>query len=312
MAATGDPTLTFLAKLACEIRATSCYQLAMYSQPRHAGVMQSNELAELTGRRSRICSSQARLAFANNSMDMTAYYSVHQHFVKAAANGVKKQIYVLDKATYVLVASLWEAYCEDVMSESLALLVDHAPSWSSLPPRLTRDISKELRKDDSVVLAPWMLAGDGWRQYVKDRQSARSYERNYDFSGPKSASVERFFSEGLGLTGIRGYWQAKIGPDICQRLDKHLETRNTIVHQITPGRIVFKRDVKDFYSIVRRLIKSTDQAIDELLVAATGQSHWQSYVRAGPVDMADKASAEHGEQDDSDQIGEAISSESTH
>ena len=260
--------------------------------------MLSNELAEITERQSRIRSSQARLAFANNSVDMTAYYSVHQHFVKAVANAVKKQIYILDKATYVLVASLWEAYCEDVLTESLALLVDHAPSWSSLPRRLVRDISKEMRKEETTMLAPWMLADDGWRQYVKDRQLVRSYQHNYDFSGPKSADVERFFSEGLGLSGIRGYWRDKVGPDICQRLDKHLERRNVIVHQITPGRIVFKRDVKDFYSIVRRLIKYTDQAIDELLVNTTGQSHWQSYVRVGPVDIADKKSAENSEQED--------------
>jgi RiboL-PSP-HEPN len=254
--------------------------------------MLSNELAEIAGPKSRIRSSQARLAFANNSMDMTAYYSVHQHFVKAVANAVKKQVYILDKATYVLVASLWEAYCQDVLTESLTLLVDHAPSWNSLPRRLTRDISKELRKDDSVTLAPWMLAGDGWRQYVKDRQLRLSYERNYDFSGPKSASVERFFSEGLGLTGIRDYWRTKVAPEICHKLDEHLDARNVIVHQITPGRIVFKRHVKDFYSVVRRLIKCTDQAIDELLIAATGQSHWQSYVRIGPVDIADKAEQE--------------------
>jgi hypothetical protein len=260
--------------------------------------MGSNELAELTGKQSTIRSSKARFSFANNSTDMTAYYSVHQHFVKAAADGVKKQVYILDKATYVLVASLWEAYCEDVLTESLTLLVDHAPSWNSLPRRLTRDISKEIRKEETIILAPWMLADDGWRQYVKDRQQARSYERNYDFSGPKSANVERFFSEGLGLSGIRDYWRDKIGPDVCPSLDRHLERRNVIVHQITPGRTVFKRDVKDFYGIVRQLIKYTDQVIDELLVTTTGQSHWQSYVKIGPVDIADKGSSENDEQEE--------------
>ena len=254
-------------------------------------VMLSNELAEMTSRTSKIRSSRARFAFANNSMDMTAFYSIHQHFVKGAPDRVKNQIYILNKATYVLVASLWEAYCEDVLAECLTLLVDYVPTWKQLPQRLARDIAKELRKDDTVLLAPWELADEGWRQYIKDRQLARSYGRNYDFSSPKSANIERYFSEFLGLTDIRDTWRAKEGDDICRRLDDHLDTRNSIVHQITPGPTVFKRDVKGFYDVVRRLIRSTDQAMDEMLKKATGKSRWISYVKSGPVDMVDHAPA---------------------
>ena len=75
----------------------------------------------------------------------------------------------------------------------------------------------------------------------------RAYERNYDFSSPRSASVEQFFSELLGIPGIRQAWQAKEGPEVCRKLDDHLERRNTIVHKITPGPAVYKRDVKAFY-----------------------------------------------------------------
>jgi hypothetical protein len=221
---------------------------------------------------------------------MTAFYSIHQHFVKMAPDAVKKQIYVLNKATYVLVASLWEAYCEDALTECLTLLVDCIPTWRQLPQRLKRDIAKELRKDETL-LATWALADDGWRQYVKDRQLARSYERNYDFSGPKSANVERYFSEFIGVADIRDTWRAKEGEDICLRLDNHLDTRNSIVHQITPGPTVFKRDVKDFYDVVRRLIRCTDQVMDEMLKKVTGKSRWISYVKSGPVDMVDRTPA---------------------
>jgi hypothetical protein len=218
---------------------------------------------------------------------MTAFYSIHQHFVKAAPDRVRRQAYILNKATYVLVASLWEAYCEDVVAESLNLLIDHVPSWKELPRRLARDIAKELRQGDTPLLAPWALAGDGWRQYLRDRQTVREYGRNYDFSGPKSANIERFFSESLGLAGIRDIWSDKEGPSICQDLDNHLEQRNVIVHQITPGPTVYKRDVKSFYNVVRCLVRRTDQVIDEMLTSATGESRWASYVKSGPVDISD-------------------------
>jgi hypothetical protein len=248
----------------------------------------SNDLAEITSRTSKTRASKARFAFAGNSVDITSYYAIHQQFVKTATNKMKRHVYILNKATYVLVASLWEAYCEDVVTESIDLLVQFAPTWKSLPRRLVRDVAKELRQGDAVLLAPWELAGDGWRKYIKDRQTQLAYQRNYDFAGPKSASVERFFSESLGLPAIRDVWREKEGPSICSALDGHLDQRNNIVHRITSGPTVNKRDVNDFYNVVRRLVKRTDQAIDQMLTSATGESRWSSFVRTGPVDIRDQ------------------------
>jgi hypothetical protein len=255
----------------------------------------SNDLAEITSPKSRIHASRARYTFARNSVDITAFFTIHQHFVKAAPNNVKRHAYILNKATYVLVASLWEAYCQDVVAEALDLLVDHAPTWRELPRPLARDIAKELRHADTPLFAAWGLAGDGWRQYIKDRQTGRAYQRKYDFSGPKSANIERFFSESLGLPGIRDAWRQAEGPDICSDLDAHLDRRNNIVHKILPGPMVNKRDVKAFYAIVRRLVKCTDQVTDELLIKVTGRSRWKSYVKGGPVEM--EAHDPHPEDD---------------
>src|ERR1022692_651483 len=102
-------------------------------------MVMSNELAEITAKQSRIRASKARYAFAHNSIDMTAFFAVHQHVVKTLDNKLKRHAYILNKATYVLVASLWEAYCEDIVEESVDLLVDHVPSWDKLPQPLTRD-----------------------------------------------------------------------------------------------------------------------------------------------------------------------------
>ena len=249
--------------------------------------MATPKIAGMTPNISRIRSSKARFAFANNSTDMAAYYSIHQHFVKTAPRKVQRLAYIFNKSMYVLVASLWEAYCEDIAAESLELLVDHVPSWKGLPQQLVKSIARELRKDDTVLLAPWELAGDGWRQYVKDRQEARSYGRNYDFSGPKSASIERFFSESLGVPAIRNVWRDREGPQVCEDLDAHLDKRNDIVHQIAPGPAVNKRDVRGFYGVVRCLVKCTDQVMDEMLTNATGKSRWVTYVKSGPVEMGD-------------------------
>lgn len=244
----------------------------------------SDESTKVVSGNLEVPASTARSTFVGNSKDVQAFYSLHQHFVKTATHGVKKKAYVLDKSMYVLVASLWEAYCEDVVAEGLDLLVEYVASWRSLPPALARAIAKEIRRAD-VVLAPWELADDGWRQYIRDRQEALAYERNYSFAGSKSASVERFFNESLGLPGIRDVWCREEWAAISQDLDYHLEQRNTLVHRITPGPTVRKKDVKDFYNIICCLVRRTDHAVGEMLVSTTGSSRWTSRVIESPIDI---------------------------
>jgi hypothetical protein len=144
--------------------------------------------------------------------------------------------------------------------------------------------TREIRRAD-VSLAPWELAGDGWRQYIRDRQEALAYERNYSFAGPKSASVERFFNESLGLSGIREILCRGEWPEISQDLDYHLEQRNTLVHRITPGPTVRKKDVKDFYNIICCLVRCTDHVIGEMLISTTGASRWTSCVTESNIDF---------------------------
>jgi RiboL-PSP-HEPN len=248
----------------------------------------SNDLAEITSHGSKVRASKARHAFASNSIDMTAFYAVHQHFVKAVSNKIRRHVYILNKATYVLVASLWEAYCQDIVTEALDILIDYAPTWEQLPRQLTHDIAKEIRSSNMPLMAAWDLAGDGWRKHIKDRQEAHAFQRNYDFSGPKSANVERLFSESLGLRDIRNAWKQAEGLTVCSDLDAHLDRRNNIIHEIEPGPMVNKRDVKAFYGIVRRLVKCTDKIVDDMLTTSTGKSRWTSYVKSGPVEMEDR------------------------
>lgn len=72
--------------------------------------------------------SRARLAFVANSADMRSYLILHQIALKRPERGIRRHSYILDKAVYVLIASLWEAYCEDIVTESLDHITAYAPS----------------------------------------------------------------------------------------------------------------------------------------------------------------------------------------
>jgi hypothetical protein len=205
---------------------------------------------------------------------------------KNASKQVRRLSHLLDKSTYVLVASLWEAYCEDVVTECLNYITEYAATYQALPQSIREDIQKSMRGGKD---SPWDLAGDGWRDYVRSRNKGFERKRNKDFAGPKSPAVEELFLKTLGIEDLRSRWQLSGSPSICDELDAHLERRNIIIHQFTPGRVVNKNDVKDFCKTVVRLIAYTDTAVDEFLIQTTGESRWTSAMIAdigGPSEIS--------------------------
>lgn len=192
---------------------------------------------------------------------------------KNASKQVRRLSHLLDKSTYVLLASLWEAYCEDIVTECLNYITEYAPTYNALPQSILEDIKKSIRGGKD---SPWDLAGDGWREYVRNRNSGFERKRNKDFAGPKSAAVEELFLNALGIEDLRSRWRASGSHSICDELDAHLERRNTIIHRFTPGRVVNKNDVRDFCRTVMRLVSYTDTVADEFLIRTTGESRWTS------------------------------------
>src|SRR5260370_40187765 len=120
---------------------------------------------------------------------------------------------------------------------------------------ICEDIQRSIRSGKD---SPWDLAGDGWSEYVKDRNKGFERKRNKDFAGPKSAAVEELLFNALGIEDLRGRWRTSAWASICDELDTHLERRNTIVHRFTPGRTVNKNDVKTFCRGIVRLVAYTD------------------------------------------------------
>jgi hypothetical protein len=239
--------------------------------------MLMSNLDPLNVRELRTPASKARVAFVANSADMRSYLILHQIALKRPERGDRRHSYILDKAVYVLIASLWEAYCEDIVTEALGHITAHAPSYRALPSGLVSEIEKSIRSGKD---SPWELAGEGWREYVKKRREGYEKKRNKDFAGPKSKLVEEFFYNVLGIERLCDSWRAAGTPHICEELDVHLDRRNSLVHRITPGRVVEKTDVKAFFKLVWHLTMYTDDAVDDMLTKVTGRSRWKGRVNA--------------------------------
>ena len=193
---------------------------------------------------------------------------------KIQVPAIFRKLHVANKAVIVLVAAMWEAYCEDMADESLALLVRYAPGWQNLPQPLLKAVTKELRNLNED-LAPWMLAGDGWRQYLMDRQPILAQKRNYSFATPKAKQVDSLFLESAGIVRISDNWRLPQGPEWArQELDRYIDMRNAIAHRYAPGSFVTKKDVRAFYNLVAFLVAQTDAAVGSLIEQVTGQNRW--------------------------------------
>lgn len=212
----------------------------------------------------------ARKAFDNNCEDIRRLLDIHAN-VGGDAKGRRWGLEVLNKSGIILICSFWEAYCEDLAAEGLDHLVTHASNPEQLPMLLRKLVAKELREHDHE-LAPWSLAGDGWRTVLKDRLADLQAERNRKLNTPKSANVDELFKDALGIEHISRTWnwQGTTPVNARQRLDDFVGLRGDIAHRGKAAASVKKKDVEGFLNHVSRLVSKTGGRVNGVVRAATG------------------------------------------
>ena len=204
--------------------------------------------------------SQSRLAFHDNSGDVRSLGTIHN---AAKSNpALKRHLGPANKGTYLLVAALWETYCEDVLVETMTNLLAAARDPSVLPVAVRRAIARELRVDKNE-LSPWRLAGDGWKSFVDQRTRGLCVERA--FNSPKAAKVDELFSRGLGIPDISAGWSSDRVTDPRLALDEHLARRGELAHSAASTSIT-KKQVSSFYQLTRDITESMDCVLGSFLM----------------------------------------------
>lgn len=209
-------------------------------------------------------SSRARRAFHDNSDDVRSLFTLHQAAKDSAV--VQRHLGPANKGTYLLIAALWETYCEDVVLETMDELLVGTSDPKTLPVAIRRAIAKDL-KGDKHELSPWQLAGEGWRQLARDR--ARRLCTDAVFNSPKTGNVDELFKKTLGITELSKCWTTDRVADARTALDDHLTQRGNIAHRAATTSVT-KRQVSDFYQLVMDLTKSMDTYLGVFVLDATG------------------------------------------
>ena len=221
--------------------------------------------------------SEAFVRFRASLQDIERLRSLHRD-IGGPAPGRRYGLEVINKSAIVLITAIWEAFCEDLASEALKLLVENAEKADVLPKYLKQQIALELRNDKND-LAVWKLTDDGWRNVMMTRLDQLRDKRNRRLNAPKSNVIDSLFLEAIGLDKISNCWELKktSAIDARTKLDRYVELRGAIAHRGTTTTPCRSSDVKDYVMHVRRLAGSMVVEVNRFVEKATGKK-WHMHL----------------------------------
>jgi hypothetical protein len=219
--------------------------------------------------------SKARTAFDKNAQDIERLLALHES-VGGSSAGRRYGLEVLNKSAIILITAFWEAYCEDIASEALKHIVEHAHDAGKLPVELKKAVAKGL-KADPHELAIWKLADKTWRQYLLDRFGEMTAERNKKLNTPKTQQIETLFREAVGIENVSNTWKWRnMTPERATRkLDRMVTLRGAIAHRGSNSATVTKTQVTDYFDFIKKITAKTGMAINQHVRAATGKPLWK-------------------------------------
>ncbi|MGN6243644.1 MAG: HEPN domain-containing protein [Motilibacteraceae bacterium] len=215
--------------------------------------------------------SEARVRFLDASDDVRSYFALWQ--MLRGQRAARDHLVVASRGVFVLVAAMWEAFCEDLAHESARLLVEGAGGWRDLPPSLARTISRELREDRDELSA-WRLAGDAWRDVALTR--IERIAMSTVWNTPKAGNVDSLFEKALGLKGVSDGWHTSRagdqGPKVA--LNEAIALRGGIAHGEKNQAAIGKAQVSAFYQLTADLAECTEESVGTFIAERTGRDPW--------------------------------------
>ena len=143
--------------------------------------------------------------------------------------GYKHDVEVLHKSAIVLLVASWEAYVEDLATNAFEALLAAAKDHDIFPPDVLTSASSVLKKADNNREI-WKLAGDGWKQVLKDHKLELFSQYIGKLNTPKPKQIDGLFHALIGISNIssRWHWKGMSEQDSADKLEGLIELRGSI------------------------------------------------------------------------------------
>jgi hypothetical protein len=220
--------------------------------------------------------SQACRVFRHNRTEVQRLFSFYVSVGHGSRERELKQ--VLHRAAVVMITTYWEVYCEDVIVEALMHLADHLDAPDAVSEPIKAAIAMHLR-DKTKGHSPWRLAGEGWRQVLRDYATGTLAGHSWGIDNPSSKSIANLFVRAVGVS-VTEAWECDGRPRdaVIADLDRWIHIRHEIVHKGSSNTPLSKAEVKRYLLHVQRLVKATDEYLRGLLQAHTKVAPWDEWV----------------------------------
>lgn len=165
---------------------------------------------------------------------------------------------VLNKSGVITLCACWEAFVEDLASESITFILSRAKSHSYIPGKVKASLANKLKNDKNET-ALWKLAGNGW----KKEWESFAEEKIANFHTPNSNKIDSLFLDLVGIKKMTSciYWPHRNTASSKKYIDDFINKRGQIAHG-KGGDIPLKyvKEHRDFF--LRASVKMNNRCAD--------------------------------------------------
>ena len=235
------------------------------------------------GRRSHI---YPHLILWNNLREVDRLLQIHTR-VSGKKAGRKHNVAVLHKSAIVLLVACWEAFIEDLAEDAFSIMLQRAKAHGVFPKKVLAEAAKPL-KDGVNPSDLWRLAGDGWKDVLRDHKSSLFERYISKLNTPRPAQVDALYETLLGIKAVSNtwHWKGMSAKEARQTLEELIELRGSIAHRVAARRTVRKKDVFRQVDFVNRIAVQTSNAVRLHLLDATGKEPWPNFTYQKTQDEA--------------------------
>jgi len=196
-------------------------------------------------------------ALITNLKDVTRLRDIHGR-ITSKGPGRKHDVEVLHKSAIVLLVACWEAFVEDMIGATLEWMIRHAKDYKAFPVAVLERIASTHQGAKA-----WLLAGDGWKQVLRDNLKEVLARTTATLNTPRSEQVDALFEKTIGLKNLSKawYWKGRSVDQSRQSLNDLVTLRGSIAHRVSGARHVRLKDVSDARDFVCRLAVKSHNAV---------------------------------------------------
>ncbi len=217
--------------------------------------------------------------FVENINEVNRLVMLHEEKTGNDA-GRRYGVEILNKSGVVLLTACWEAFVEDCASAAFEFVLRKTPNPGTLPKSIRQKVAQLIKADKNDIKA-WELAGNGWRNVLRDYKEKLLHTYVSFFNTPKAGNVDNLFEALLGLTRVsdKWSWQKVTVQGARDRLARYVELRGSIAHRVKASQSVHKKMVNDYSDFITRLAVRTANVTRAHVHFLVKAYPWKAYTR---------------------------------